>query len=279
MVSHAIGLRTTRAAGVGFAAEDQRSPQTQAAALADQSSPEPRVTLEMHGEAHEQSWLALDEMTSKVDPRRWVLTGGQAVLLHAAERGCGPPRVTTDADFVVDVRAEPRATSRIAEVLLDLGFQCDVGSEGEGHRFTRGRASFDVLAPDGLGSRAKLQTIPGYKTISTPGGTQALRRAEFVRVHLDGPKSKGQVVRLRRVSLLGAIVGKAHAVNLPGNPTKHRVDAWFLLSLVEDPYFLAGSVTESDRRVLTTLSKGAGPVGLSDDEAADARAALHVLLA
>lgn len=232
----------------------------------------------MHGDAHEQSWLALDEMTSRVDPRRWVLTGGQAVLIHATEHGREPPRVTTDADFVVDVRAEPLATSRIAEVLLDLGLECDVGTGGEGHRFRRLRASFDVLAPDGLGGRAKLETVPGYTTVATPGGTQALRRAEFVRVHLDGPNSKGKVVRLRRVSLRGAIVGKAHALNLPGDPTKHRTDAWFLLSLVEDPYHLARGVTASDRRVLAQLLNGPGPVGLGNEEAAEARAALRVLL-
>jgi len=273
------GRTTTNPSGwCGLCSGPLSSAPAQSAVLADQSSAEPHVTLEVLGEAHEQSWVALDELTAKVDPRRWVLTGGQAVLLHAAEQGREPPRVTTDADFVVDLRAQPRATTRVAQALLDLGFTCDVGPNNEGHRFRRGEAAVDLLAPDGVGKRATLTTIPGFKTVEAPGGTQALRRAEFVRVHLGGTHSQGRTVRLRRVSLLGAIVGKAHALSLPGEPAKHRKDAWFLLSLVDDPYRLAQEVTRSDRQPLSVLAAGPGPVGLNDEEAADARNALNILL-
>lgn len=111
--------------------------------------------------------------------------------------------------------------------------------------------------------------------METPGGSQALRRAEFVRVRVGGA---GSVVRLRRVSLLGAIVGKTYAANLPGSPGKHRTDAWFLLSLLEDPYALARNTTKADRQALRALTEGPGPAGMDPNEAVDARAALAILL-
>lgn len=204
-----------------------------------------------------------------------MVAGGQAVLLHAAEHNRQPPRITTDADVVVDVRTQPGATAAAAMALKAIGFTCKVGPHGEGHRFVRGDAQIDVLAPEGLGPRADLTTEPGAKTVETPGGSQALRRAEFVRVRVSGA---GPVVRLRRVSVLGAIVGKAYAVNLPGSPGKHRTDAWFLLSLLEDPYDVARNTTKADRQALRVLTEGPGPAGMDPNEVADARAALAILL-
>lgn len=71
---------------------------------AGQAAAEPQVVLPALGPAHEHAWQALGEFVQRIGPDRWVVAGGQAVLLHAAEHNRQPPRITTDADVVVDVR-------------------------------------------------------------------------------------------------------------------------------------------------------------------------------
>ena len=54
------------------------------------------------------------------------------------------------------------------------------------HRFRRGAASIDVLAPEGLGERTDLTITPPGHTLQVPGGTQALQRAERVTYSYKG---------------------------------------------------------------------------------------------
>lgn len=53
-----------------------------------------------------------------------------------------------------------------------------------------------------------------------------------------------------RPSLLGAIVGKAVAVDVDDVPDSQRLDLALLVSLVEDPIAMAGQLTSKDRKRL-----------------------------
>ena len=87
----------------------------------------------------------------------WTLIGGQLVFPHALEQGRTPPRVSEDVDLVVDVRVRPPALPALVEVLAAAGFGVvDIPSDEISHRFARGAVKIDVLAPDGVGSRARL---------------------------------------------------------------------------------------------------------------------------
>lgn len=65
------------------------------------------VELPVMDEAQAASWHAMFELYEMVRDG-WTLVGGQLVHLHCAERGAHPVRPTTDADAVVDIRADPR---------------------------------------------------------------------------------------------------------------------------------------------------------------------------
>ena len=68
--------------------------------------------------------------------------------------------------------------------------------------------NLDVLAPEGLGSRADITTTPPGRILQVPGGTQAIARTELL------PIAAGDYEGLvYRPSLLGAIIIKAAAVD------------------------------------------------------------------
>ena len=64
-----------------------------------------------------------------------------------------------------------------------------------------------MLAPDRLGSRARL-ALGGGRTIEAPGGSQALVRSSVVKVEL----TDGSTARVRRPTVVGALLGKVAAV-------------------------------------------------------------------
>ena len=117
------------------------------------------------------SWHAVLDV-SQVKPDGWTLIGAQMVALHAAEHGQACPRTSTDADLLADVRIATGSTQMLSETLLGLGFQFSGATpDGVGHRFRKGEASIDVLAPDGLGERTSITTVYPAHTVSVPGGT------------------------------------------------------------------------------------------------------------
>lgn len=63
------------------------------------------VVLPAMTEAQAASWHAMMDLYTKV-PEHWTLVGGQLVHLHCAERGSYTARPTTDADAVVNIRAD-----------------------------------------------------------------------------------------------------------------------------------------------------------------------------
>ncbi len=187
-------------------------------------------------------WRMLIEVCHK-EPKGWTLVGAQMVALHGFEYGLSRPRSTFDADILVDVRALQDGTRHLSRALADMGFEfAGVNTEGVGHRFQREDAVIDILAPDGVGERANLTTIPPARTVRVPGGSQALARTELVDLSLEN-----QVAKIPRPNLLGAILLKARAVDVDDRPDHQRQDLAFLLSMVADPRALSRDLKPSER--------------------------------
>lgn len=196
----------------------------------------------------------------------WVVVGGQMVALHAAslEVRLGI-RPTDDVDVLVDVRARRGGTRELGDWLNGVGFaHAGMSPDGIGHRWTRpaergpGTVVVDVLAPEGLGPRTPLVTVPPARTIEVPGGTQALQRAE--RIHVSVTDVTGQTTatgHVWRPDLLGAIVAKAAATTIPvrENPDRDWQDVAMLLANVPDPFALAEVATAKDRARLAKLER------------------------
>ena len=109
-------------------------------------------------------------------PGAWVLIGGQMVLLHGLEYDELPVRETVDADLLVNVRALPRGTERLANALQRRGLTiAGMSPDGVGHRFSGGGFNVDVLAADNLGHRANLTTVRPARTLGAPAGTRLVR--------------------------------------------------------------------------------------------------------
>ncbi len=197
------------------------------------------------------SWLGLLDLYESLS-EGWTLIGGQLVHLHCAERGAVPARPTNDADTVIDVRADPTMLRRFTMVLTDLGFRSTgITAEGRQHRWKRGDASIDVLVPEGIGERASLrQGVTGSPTLSTEGGTQALRRTDVVPVTVDGRDGF-----VRRPNLIGALVVKASAHTNPGDRDlrRHRRDFVVLAELLTASDFTAEQLTAKDRQRLRSI--------------------------
>jgi len=176
-------------------------------------------------------WQATVELGRELQRESWSLIGAQMVFLLAYEHRLRIGRTSADIDLLVDVRAITDATAETSAVLLRLGYELTTPTpDSRGHRFRRGEAIVDVLAPDGIGSRASLVTIPPARTIRVPGGSQALRRTRRVLATLER-----ETVELPCPSLVGGILLKARAVEVGEDPDKHRRDLAFLLSAVTDP--------------------------------------------
>lgn len=215
--------------------------------------------------AQEASWLALFELHEQL-PGGWTLIGGQLVHLHCAERGSSSPRPTVDADTVLDVQNVPTILLSFTRVLLNLGFvSAGVSAEDKEHRFVRDQASIDVLIPQGVGERLpRRKGVTGSETVQVPGGIQALRRSSVVEVDIAG--AHGFV---RRPDLVGALIVKAAAHTVPGDPYKgrHRSDFATLAALLSRADFTGEAWTASERRYLRMMVAAV----VADDAAVDGR--------
>ena len=196
----------------------------------------------------DQLWHVLLDLSGSL-PVPWTLAGGQMVLLHALEHGQVPLEPSQDGDVIADVRAEHQAITLVVRQLYRLGFTLDsISADGLAHRYSRPAqprsVQVDVLGPDGLGPRADLTTSPPGRTVQVPGGTQALTRTERVTI-----THEGRTGQIPRPTLLGAIIMKAAATDLP-SPARHYRDLALLCSLVADPFDLTGQLTAKDRKRL-----------------------------
>ena len=197
-----------------------------------------------------QSWRALIEIAPQLG-HHWLLIGGQMVFLHEVERDSTDVRPTNDIDLVVDLRIEPTVLGHTHQVLAAAGFEQDLPSpEGVAHRYRRGGATIDVLAPDHLGTRAKLSLGSG-RTIEAPGTSQAFGRVSLVRVELDDETAE----IVRRPTLVGALLGKATAVTeiismSSAERAKHIRDVDALARLLGPADRAGASLTKTERSTL-----------------------------
>lgn len=179
----------------------------------------------------DESWRALIELASPLG-RNWSLVGGQMVFLHEIEREAADSRPTDDVDVVVDLRVKPGGLAHAHHVLTRFGFDQSAPSRnGIAHRYRRGGATIDVLAPDNPGRRAPL-TLGIGRTIEAPGASQALARSTAVRVEHAG----GAIAAVRRPTLVGALLGKVAATEIvaqsPADRAKHLRDVDSLARLL-----------------------------------------------
>lgn len=199
-----------------------------------------------------ESWLALIELAESLG-EHWLLVGGQMVFLHEIERRASQVRPTDDVDVVVDLRAEPLGLTRVHDALAGAGFAQDTPSpDGAAHRYRRGQAIFDVLAPDNLGPRARLELGAG-RTIQAPGSTQAFHRCSLVRVHVGDLSAI-----IRRPNLIGALIGKAATVvkiasQTPASRAKHMRDFDSLARMLGPTDRAEANLTKKERRLLDQL--------------------------
>ena len=123
-----------------------------------------------------RAWRLTRQVSDILRGLPWVLIGGQMVAIIEIEHGVSVGRDTADVDTLVDVRALSTATEEAAARLLAAGFAPKPEDDGLAYRFSRDGDIVDVLAPDNLGRRRNLTTVPPDETLETIGGTQANRR-------------------------------------------------------------------------------------------------------
>jgi hypothetical protein len=217
---------------------------------------QPRVALPALGGGQAASWAALIELAPMLGDH-WLLIGGQMVLLHEVERHASAVRPTHDVDVAVNLRAVPSGLAAMHDALTSTGFRQDTPSPtGTAHRYRRGKAVIDVLAPDRIGSRARL-TLGAGRTLEAPGSTQAFRRSELVTVTFEGAEAT-----IRRPNLIGALLGKAAAVTkIPSQTmaerTKHLHDADALAQLLGVRDRRSADLTRTESRMLEALANEA----------------------
>ena len=177
------------------------------------------------GDDSHAMWKLLIEMQADLDVK-WTLIGAQMVQLHGFRLRRTPTRPSRDADVLVECRLVA-GTKLVSAWLLERGLELDgMSPDGIGHRFVLGNVSIDVLAPDHLGERASLVTLPPARTVQVPGGRRALASSCDFDV-----RSRNKTGIIPAPSLAGALVAKARAVVVDDLPKAQRRDLAFLLSL------------------------------------------------
>lgn len=143
----------------------------------------------------------------------------------------------------------------MAAFLTEMGLELEgINTDGVGHRFVGRGLVIDVLAPDHLGERATLTTVPPAHTVQIPAGTRLLHAPRRCPVEVGG-----QVHWIPRPDLAVAIIGKAAALTL-ADPQRHAEDLAFLFGLVDDPRTVSAVLTARDRKWLR------GTEALLDDD-------------
>lgn len=160
-------------------------------------------------------------------------------------------------------------------LLQAQGWEVDtahVDVDGHGYKFVRDGLEFDVIAPEGMGGRADLTTVPPLRAPQLAGSRQALDRTRRVAVNLAD-----RAAALPRPDLLGALEVKscAAAGDDVRGPQRHLEDLARLYRLVADPAALAP--TAKDRKRLRDTAEPTWEVLNDPRERAAARAARRLL--
>ncbi|HYM46454.1 MAG TPA: hypothetical protein VES65_09915 [Solirubrobacteraceae bacterium] len=184
--------------------------------------------------ATERLWKTIGKVAEALESETgWCLIGGLMVQLFAHEAGQSA-RPTNDIDILADARSRPSRTEMLASKLQSLGGDAMDPSgldRQDGYQFELDGEVVEILAPDGLSQRTPARTVGNLETIQVPGGTQALQRSEEVEVVIGAQDA----FRLRRPTLLGAILLKARSLEVHRRPEDQRSDLILLLSLLDDP--------------------------------------------
>lgn len=192
-----------------------------------------------------QMWKTLLGLEELGHP--WALVGGQMTMLHCLENGVTAIRPTDDGDIVVGVWTRRDALRETSRYLRAREFREEKTSDGYGYRFVRGQGTvIDVLLPEGLERQNDYPTtISGRPGFSTEGGRQALGRAERVPVQVEDVLGY-----VRRPTILGAIVAKAHAYVVDSKDgDRHVQDVVTLAEIaLRNPRAVLEQVRRSDRR-------------------------------
>lgn len=224
----------------------------------------------------ERLWRLVAEVCHLLRDLRWLLIGGLMVRLVEAEHGVATSWTTRDVDAVVDPRAVPIATTVAADRLIGVGFEPRRTDDATIYRFERGADIVDVLAPDNLGTRASLITVPPAETIVAPGSNAALRRTRELSVQAGFGEFDVPLP-----DLLGAILIKARAASFATiDRQKHERDLARLLVLVADPEDAWRELTPKERASLRTVVTLADPLNVvwaGVPRAADGVIALRIL--
>jgi hypothetical protein len=195
------------------------------------------------GDDRHEMWLDLLRLAQK--RIEWTLIGAHMVALFAWEAGL-PARPSNDADVLVNARVVSDATQKVSRFLVERGYDLSgVTQFNVGHHFVRDGSEIDVLAPEGLGSRANIATIPPARTVQVKGGSQALARTERVLI-----ETRGETGEIPRPNLLGAILVKIRAIEIDDVPRAQQADVALLLSLVDDPDALASDLQRTEQNWL-----------------------------
>jgi predicted nucleotidyltransferase len=227
------------------------------------------IRIEPSSEAEESLWRTTLEVSRLFAGWPWVLIGAQAVVLLARELGRDVGRATRDVDVVVDLRVLAGGAREAASRLVEAGFE---PSAEHDHRFERGSDQVDLLAPDHLGARADLTTIPPRTTTEIPGATRALSTRHAVAVDAAGAGEGIVFVP----SLAGMLVLKVAAWQ--GRRAERDLeDLVRLLDLVPDAGELRSQLKPAERRRLAAIDALADQRHLAwrvAQDPEDARAAL-----
>ncbi|MDO5618220.1 hypothetical protein [Kocuria sp.] len=142
------------------------------------------------------------------------------------------------------------------------GFVADgFNLSGQNHRWVRGDAQIDVLAPDFLGARLmeRSHAVLG-RLLSTRGAQFGLDRTERILVVVDDLE-----IYINRPDLVGALYQKCSAllVQLDSNQERHLFDIALLVDLLNpaDRRDLLGLRTPQKRRIISGLIKASRGIG------------------
>ena len=197
-----------------------------------------------------ESWKGVAVIADTLGSSGWTLAGGQMVALHLLFADLPFPRVTIDADTIVDVRARPDAARLASTGLVDAGW-VGSGVDNVVHRFISPEGGIvDILGPDGLRSRPI--TIPPATTLLAPAGTQLLRRAAPVTITVRNGARSLENLMVPVPSRLAALIGKSAALGLPDGRDRHLLDAIHLTATLR-PADLTESLSKADRRWLRNM--------------------------
>ncbi len=192
-------------------------------------------------------WRTTLEVASLLRRLPWVLIGAQAIIVVALEHGRRPTRATVDVDVIVDVRAIAGGARDAAQRLVDAGFELSAEHD---HRFVRGNDQVDVLAPDHLGPRTDLTTIPPRVTTEIPGGRRALTLSHAVDVEVAGVGT-GTLV----VPALPALLILKTSAWAARRSARDLEDLVRLLDIAPDPLVVRDTLQRAERQQLASIAE------------------------